>query len=226
MRNISSSRFQYSEKEMADAFQDLLLSSSGLPGLGIFDGVYREISCRQGRPDFLALKTRGESPVNSFPRAIGLVGASIISILKPYSLRTFEYLKTHSEFTPDSIKKSLRHLLSFGLIERIGESYRLGEQMKDFTAEIWAFELKLDNPKRAVFQAQQCCSYAERTIIVVPPNQAKNYERYNSTLKRWSIGLATYDPITQQFQIVTRSCKTRASSKEHKIYALSQIFSS
>jgi len=227
MKETSSSRFVYSEAVMADAFQKLLRSSKGLPGIGAFESVYREINCRQGRPDFIALRRKNTSSRVCFPSSIGLVGASIMSLLKPRAPRTFNFLKTHSEFSPNSIKKSLRLLLSSGHVEQtVTESYILGAIAKEIAFDIWAFELKLDNPKRAIFQAQQYRSFAEQSIIVVPPGQEKNYERYKNTMKRWGIGLVTFDPITRHFAITKRTRKAPAFSKLHQIYALSQIFTS
>ena len=60
-KSTSSSPFGYSEEEMAQAFQQLLISENGLPGVGCFCAIYREISCRQGRPDFIALRFKSSS---------------------------------------------------------------------------------------------------------------------------------------------------------------------
>ena len=79
-----SSRFGYSENEMADAFQKALRSPEGLPDIGMFDAIYREVSCRQGRPDFIAL--RYISCVDQHEQHLnvpGLVGPSILNNLKP-----------------------------------------------------------------------------------------------------------------------------------------------
>jgi len=226
MKNNSASKSKYSEKEMADAFQDLLQSSEGLPHIGVFDGVYREITCRQGRPDFIAMRSKSVNKAVPLPEKTGFVGSLILSLLKQRSPRTLQYLIEKSEYSEKSVKRSLRQLLASGHIDKTeSESYILGAASGQFGVEIWSFELKLNNPKRALFQAQQSCAFAECSIIVVPPDQAINYKRYTEAIKRWGIGIATFDPFTHSFSMSKRPRKSRAFSLHHKIYAIAQFYS-
>ena len=224
MKTSYRTRFGYTENEMADAFMELLRSSEGLPGIGPFDSVYREVLCHQGRPDFITLRNKeGGQPVR-LPESTGLVGPSILTILKPKAPRTLGFLITHSEFSQDSIKRSLRQLIAFGQVERTQTgAYRLGSAATQLQTELWSFELKLNNPKRAVFQAQQSRAYADRAIIVVPTGQEGNYNQYTGTMKRWSIGLATFNPNSRKFCLLRRGQRSRAYNLQHKIYAVSQL---
>ena len=223
-KRISSSPFGYSEEEMAHAFQRLLLSENGLPGVGTFGAVYREISCRQGRPDFIALQYQAFSICRDNMDIPGFVGPAIFQCLKPKAPRTLDYLVDKLEFGRESIRRSLRQLIENGYVEQLETgSYRLTGNMNHATPEIWTFELKLNNPKKAVFQAQQSRAYAERAIIVIPPGQEKNYERFRETMQRWHIGLATFDPLTGAFRFVRKGRKSRALSPAHQIYTLSQL---
>ncbi len=220
----TNSRFGYTEEEMGDAFLSILQSSNGLPEVGAFDAVYREISCRQGKPDFIALRCLSRTEPSIRIRVPGLVGPSILNLLKPNAPRTREYLDTHLEFSRDSIGKSLRKLIDLDYVEQTDSgAYRLGSTSKGDRPEIWSFELKLNNPKKAVFQAQQSRAFAERAIIVVPPGQERNYVRFQQTMRRWNVGLATFDPITGTFRFVRKGRKANALSQTHQIYALSQV---
>jgi hypothetical protein len=114
-----------------------------------------------------------------------------------------------------------------GFIEQIPNgSYILGSAEELLKPEVWAFELKLSDSKRAVFQAQQCKAFAERVIIVVPPSQAKNYNRFRDSMNRWGIGLASFDPHSAIFIILKSPRKTRPFSREHRMYAISQMLAS
>ena len=223
----TSSRFGFTESEMADAFQRLLSSPDGLPGIGTFDGIYRDINCRQGRPDFITLRRKGNPiELNTFYH-VGLVGSCILSLLKPAAPRTLQYLTIEAEYTEASIRKSLAFLEKLGYIERTSKgSYILGSSSVLLKPEVWAFELKLNDSKRAVFQAQQCKAFAEIVIIVVPPNQTKNYNRFRESMTRWGIGLASFDPFTGIFDILKRPRKAKPFSGEHRMYAISQMFAS
>lgn len=224
IKKEAASRLKYSEKRMADAFMRLLQSYEGLPGIGNFDGVYREVTCCPGRPDFIALRCKSSQRVVPLPKATGFAGASILSLLKPRSPRTMQYLIENSEFSAGTIKRSLRQLVGSGHINITDTgSYIMGAASGQFDIEIWTFELKLDNPKRAVFQAQQSRAFAARSIIVVPPNQARNYERYFDTIKRWSIGLATFDYLSRSFLLKISPRKSHAFSRQHQIYAIAQL---
>lgn len=224
MKAKSGSQFEYTEKEMGNAFFQLLRSPEGLPGIGTFDKAYREITCYQGRPDFIAYRIKeGVQPI-TVPESTGFVGPSILSMLKPKAPRTLNYLLTHSEFAEDSIKRSLQQLITFGYVERTPTgAYRLGSAAAQFQIELWCFELKLNNPKRAIFQAQQTRAYAEHAIIVVPMGQERNYIRYIEAIKRWNISLATFDPISGEFCLRHHVRRSRAYNRQYKIYAVSQL---
>ncbi len=220
----SNSRFGYSEEDMARGFHRLLQSRNGAPGVGGFDEIYREISCRQGRPDFIALRYPLGSGMKVQAGVFGLVGPSILNLLKPTASRTLEYIISRSEFGCQSIRRSLRQLIDSEHVEQNDKgAYRLGKASKCPNVEIWSFELKLSNPKRAVFQAQQNRTFAERAIIVVPPGQENSYDRFRETMRRWDIGLATFDLGTDRFRFVRKGRRARALSRTYQIYALAQI---
>lgn len=223
----TSTVFGFNENEMADAFQGLLSSPGGLPGIGTFDEIYREIDCRQGRPDFITLRNNSSSlDLNSFEH-VGLVGAYLLSLLKPAAPRTLQYLLQETEYSVSSVKKSLAFLEELGFIEQTPNgSYILGSAEELLKPEVWAFELKLSDSKRAVFQAQQCKAFAERVIIVVPPSQGENYNRFRESMTRWGIGLASFDPHSSIFILLKNPRKTKPFSREHRMYAISQMLAS
>jgi hypothetical protein len=219
--------FGFNENEMADAFHGLLSSPGGLPGIGTFDEIYREIDCRQGRPDFITLRKKGSFSVLNSYEHVGLVGAYLLSLLKPAAPRTLQYLLQEAEYSVSSIKKSLAFLEKLGFIEQTPKgSYILGSAEELLKLEVWTFELKLSDSKRAVFQAQQCKAFAERVIIVVPPGQAKNYNRFRESMTRWGIGLASFDPHNGIFILLKTPRKTKPFSREHRMYAISQMLAS
>ncbi len=223
-KNISNSRFGFSEEYMANAFQDLLQSHNGLPKIGVFDGIFREISCLQGRPDFIAIRNPSGQETLSFANITGYVGPLILSILQPIAPRTLDFIVSHSGYSRVTVRKFLKRLLESEHVEQTETgAYRLGKTSAEINIEMWSFELKLANARRAVFQAQQSRAFAERAIIVIPPGQERNYKKYYMAMKRWGIGLATFNPITKAFFLVRKGRKSKAFSRTHQLYALSQI---
>ena len=219
-----SSRFAYTEEEMADRFQELLGSPEGLPGLGPFDAVHREVLCRQGQPDFIALRMRGAAPAIGAMAHVGLVGSSLLSLLKPAAPRTLDYLIRESGFSANSVRRSLVAMEACGLAQETPTgSYTLGDSASGLDAEIWAFELKLNDTRRAVFQAQQARAYAERVFIVAPPGRVQRFARFQKTMARWGIGLASYDPLVGLFAVSSRARKRRSLSLQHRLYVISRV---
>jgi len=214
----------YTEKEMADSFAEILRSPKGLPTIGSFNGVFREVDCRQGRPDFIAVRNKANYEPPNLPDNLGYVGSALLATLKPSSPRTIDYLVEHSEFSEQSVKRTLNLLVASTHVQRNDQgNYHLSPAVANRQVEIWAFELKLDNPRRAVYQAQCCCAYAHHTLIVVPPGKEKGYGRFDPTLTRWGIGLATFDPIEKEFCVTRRGTLSRTICPQHQIYTLAQI---
>jgi len=89
--------------------------------------------------------------------------------------------------------------------------------------EIWAFELKLDKPKRAVFQAQQYRSFAQNVLIVVPPSQIPLYSKFSLALRRWGIGLASFEPTLSEFQLCRPPRLSQPNSRHQQAYAMFQL---
>ena len=224
MKKGRSGCFTYTEKEMADAFVIFLKSRRGIPGVGQFQGIFREVSCHQGRPDFIALRNGERHQAVRRHTSVGLVESQILHFLNPNTPRTLRYIMDRSRYTEASVKRSLRKLEGTGYVWRTEKgTYRLVEKVGGTQVELWSFELKLDNPKRAVFQAQQSRLYADRAIIVVPPGQEGNYDRYTETMKRWGIGLATFDAKSGNFKFARRGRKSHPLNRQYQLYTMARL---
>lgn len=218
---------RYTEEQMGDAFLERLTSRRGLPGVGRFTNVYREVDCQRGRPDFVGVKFAKKRLLLNSQRIGGFAVAAILSILKPQSPRRLEYLVGRTGFGRDVIALALRSLLAEGLIEQ-GESraYTLASACSVFDAEVTAFELKLNKPRRAVFQAQQYCLFAHRVFIVVPPTELGRFAAYLPAMRRWGIGLAGFDPRTKRFtRHIDPRRRDNPASREHQAYAMMRVAS-
>jgi len=224
MSKSGQSGITYTESVMAEAFHTLLASHAGLPNVGSFKNVSREVACRQGRPDFITLRIQGNVIGYGLPEQVGYVGSAILALLKPKAGRTMDYILEHTCFQRESVKRSLNQLLSCGVVKCTDAcSFCLGDVIYHMAVEIWAFELKLASPKRAVFQAQQSLMYANHAVIVAPPNQVASYELYKKAIERWGIWITSFDPIQGDFTVVRRGRRNSRISLQHKIYTLAQL---
>lgn len=221
------SGIDFTEQEMGESFYERMKAPEGLPGIGPFNEIYREIICQIGRPDFIGLRMEDKRIVGEYLQHVGLVGASLLSYLKPESPRTLEYLMTKIEYSADSVKKSLKAMEKSGYIRKLEKDKYIvvNECFMPSRSEVWAFELKLNNARRAIFQAQQNKAFADRTFIVVPQSQIKSYDKFTKLMIRWGIGLASFDPVTSNFAITTDSRKIKPLSNQHRVYAISKMLS-
>lgn len=216
----------YSEKEMADLFRKQLLSRKGLPGLPKFRFLFSEVDCKQGRPDFVALSGYSKRGLPSSKPVGGYVAARVLSLLKPKAPRTLKFLRENSDASEKAFRKTLKELVGARYISETSTgSFLLGPKWSH-NSKLWAFEIKLNNPKRAIFQAKQYRAFADRVFIVAPPLQIRNYEKHMHAMKRWDIGLMSFDPNTTKSEIHRRSPQKPPLSREHRAYAVAKLLQS
>lgn len=217
-------RFDYSEEEMGDAFERYVLAHRGLPGIGRFSKVFREVDCQQGRPDFIAVAGRRDRFLNGNAVSLKLAGSLVLSFLHEGAARTPAYLCEHSGLSLRSVQQSLAELVKHGYVRRTESGAYVTSATSSLRAlEVVAMELKLDRPRRAVFQAQQCRAFAQRVLIVVPPSQLGAYKKYSIALRRWGIGIATFDPVSEEFVLRRKPRASKPRSKQHQAYAMFQL---
>ena len=222
----SSRRFPFSEEEMADAFERLLNRGRTLPGVGRLSRVFREVDCHRGRPDFIALARGTTRFLTGKSITLKFAGSLIMSFLHEKSSRSVTYLREHSGISLRTIKLALKELVERKyVLDAGGSSYLLNPARPLRQVHVWAFELKLDKPKRAVFQAQQYRSFAQSVLIVAPPSQLPLYKKFGVAMRRWGIGFATFDPLTNEFKIHRSPRIGTPHSRHHQAYALFQLLS-
>jgi hypothetical protein len=217
-------RFPFTEEEMADAFEHLLRTSKALPGVGRFSRVFREVDCQRGRADFVALAHGTTRFLTGKNINIKFAGSLLLSFLHERAPRSLAYLCESSGLTERTVASAASELAKrkYVLVTESG-SYLLNPNRPLRQVQIWAFELKLDKPKRAVFQAQQYRSFAQGVLIVVPPGQLVLYDKFGMVMRRWGIGLGSFNPLTQQFTLVRPARLGPPHSRHHQAYALFQL---
>jgi hypothetical protein len=217
-------RFPFSEEEMADAFERLLKRGKTLPGVGRLSRVFREVDCHRGRPDFVALARGTTQFLAGRSVTVKFAGSLIMSFLHERAPRSLAHLCEHTGLSMRTIASATDELVERRYVLRTESgSYVLNPGRPLWQVQVWAFELKLDKPKRAVFQAQQYRSFAQGVLIVVPPGQLGFYDQFKLAIRRWGIGLASFDPLTDEFIVARPPRIGRPHSRHHQAYALFQL---
>lgn len=213
------------EELLAVEFEKMLISNS-INQFPKFNSVFREVSCFQGIPDFIAISGENIDLIEySSSKELSIDSSSLIlSLLKKKAPRSEEFLVRSSGLAPQTITKILVALKKSNIVSVTNSGgYFLGPNYKKPNVELWAFELKLENWKRALFQALQYKAFANRVIIVFPSNKAKLLKRNLEIFRTLKIGVMTLDVKDRSFEIILKPYKLKPSSNYHNLFALSRI---
>jgi hypothetical protein len=214
---------EFTELEMADAFEHTLKASL-VKGIPNFDILYREVSCQQGIPDFVGLSSAVLIQNYDFSNLTATESCSIImSILKRNSGRRKEYIKEKTALSDATLNRALKELLSNGLIVEKNNLYFLSINDNSQKDSIWAFELKLSNWKRALFQALQYKAFANYVAVVLPYERENILRKNLSTFITLNVGVLLFDPKGQKSKWLRRPKKEVSISKWQTLFLLGKI---
>lgn len=215
---------------MADSFEVLLNSESGIKGFPKFKSVFREVTCRQGIADFITITDNGTDILYNSCFESGSIsldaGTLIISLLKFNSPRTEDYIINASGLSKKTVGKVLRMLEINKIVKKSNTgSYILSSNWSVPSVELWAFELKISNWKRAIYQALQYKAFANRVVVVLPSEKEAIIYKNIKLFKELRVGVMTFDILSKSYKIFVKPQKGNPSSKRHNLYALGTIFS-
>jgi hypothetical protein len=117
----------------------------------------------------------------------------------------------------------LVELIKAGLVSDLGDGrYVLGPQFALPQIEICSFEFKLDNWKRAFYQAKRYRTFSHRVFVVMPAGMVR---RVNGTLehfRKFNVGLIAHDADGRSERILP-SVKREPISRTGFIRALGML---
>lgn len=216
-----------SEEKMADVFEVVLRNHQQDKWLPHFQSVFREISCQQGIPDFITISSSHNIDLKALfgESSVSIESCSaVISLLKMKAPRTTKYISTCTGLKIESVKRILKQLENEEFVKSINSnSYVLGPKWSLPDMELWAFELKLDNWRRALFQALQYKAFANRVVVVFPESKGRILKKNIEIFNKLNIGIMTFDFETSSYNVILKPTKSSPSSKKHNLFALGQI---
>jgi len=149
----------------------------------------------------------------------------ILEALKPEAARRESFLRGRAGVDVPTFRRWLAGLLESGLVEDLGGGrYVLGPRFALPQIEICSFEFKLENWKRAFYQAKRYRTFSHRVFVVMPPATAA---RVNGTLgqfRRFNIGLISHDADGGSKKLLP-SLKRAPVSRSRFIRALGMLLS-
>jgi hypothetical protein len=217
-----------SEETLTTAFEQLLSTASWQNRFPRFTDLVLELDCHQGRPDLVAATSR--EGTSQFAGCDVLTQAlsdpmlvRILSVLKPVAPRTEDYVLRTTGLSTRTMRRGLRSLVDQGLVSQTGNGYAVSSLVGNIDTEMWAFEVKLVDWQRALFQALQYQAFAHRVAVVVSEVGARRIEPHLLRFRTLGVGVIAVSNDAQGFRVLQHHKKRQPSSRFHYLYALGKF---
>ena len=224
-----SNNIKLTEYEMAVAFKKMLGKSKENSIFPQFRSIHLEVPNVQGRADILALNknlyhSKALVKLKTVLEIKKVNAFKILALIKTNSPRTEQYILNRSGLSLNTLKMALNQLLEYNIItQNQNNSYLLMDDLLNLDIDLWAFELKLNNWKRALFQALQFKTYASNVVTVFPMERESILRRNLDVFKRMGIGVIAFDSRSLKIHVLKRPLKIKPKSQAHHLFAISQI---
>ncbi len=184
----------------------------------------RESTCSEGRADLVwagaAQGWPGGLPQSRATLLQQPTCSRILSMLKPHTPRREAFLLDRIGVSTRTLRHWIRELEEGCLISDLGgKRFVLGPAFSPPEIEICAFEFKLDNWRRALYQATRYRTFAHRVYVVMPTDSAARALAARELFRRLNVGLLSHDGDGRTRMIIPSS-KRRPTSRYRFIMAL------
>ena len=211
---------EYIEQERLDAFE-CAIKSSLVKELPAFESVYREL---QGSADFVGFPQEKVIGTYDFSKLSSLEHSSLIlSVLKYNSGRTKEYIKERTGIADTGLNRTLRELKSNDFVIEKKNLYFLSDSFVQESDNIWAFDIKAPNWKRAFEQASLHKAFANYVVVVRPFDEEAVLQEKLELFVELNIGLLLFNVQTLEYKWLRRPLKDNALSKWQKLFFLGRL---
>ena len=100
--------------------------------------------------------------------------------------------------------------------------YSLYANWKNFDVDLWAFELKLKNWKRALYQATQYKAFSSNVFTIFPSYKKDLLEKNLYYFKNLNIGCILMDSDTNELTVLNYPQKEELVIGSQYLYALTE----
>ena len=227
----ASSRPGLTEQFLADRFQEVITSAdNSVPRVPIFQATYREVSCAQGIADFVGVvrptgraESEAKAPLSlncSLSAASRVLGA-LVTAQKPVAANA---LAASTGLSPRVVSHTLQYLMRSSLVRAPALGwYSFPSESAVPWPDMWAFEVKLSNWHRAVFQALQYAAFASHVLVIMPQSKSKVAIANRDLFGRLGVGLLLFDPYTGHTRQVAPARRIGPASAAQAVYAAGRI---
>ncbi len=186
-----------------------------------------ESTCSDGQADWVWSASRQPWSCDLCEDATTLIQnptcARILAMLKPWSPRCGTFLQERCGVSNSTFHRFVDRLTEANLIVLVeNRGYVLGRRAQLPEAEVVAFEFKLENWKRAFYQATRYRSFAHRVYVVLPANIVHRCNPMLDVFRIQNVGLLTHHPETGASRVLV-SNKKSPRSRANYLKALAML---
>ena len=208
------------EFEVLDSFERVLKASL-IKELPAFERVFREL---QGSADFVGFPHEKLIGTYDFSKLSSLEhGSLVLSILKYNSGRTKDYIKERTGITDTALNRTLRELKANDFLVKKKNLYFLSKSFVQESDNIWAFDLKAHNWKRALQQATLYKAFANYVVAVRPFDEEEALQEKLELFAELNVGLLLFNPQSLEYKWLRRPLKDNVLSKWQKLFFLGRL---
>lgn len=218
------------EESLTELFASVVWDAIPRKNGGKYPLVMREVDCNRGRADIVCavFHDNGTDVYKASHYGVALsqlTKARILSWLSKCSLSTETYIQEMTGLGQKTIRKHLRGLIEAGLVDTTARGlFRLAKSFALPNVEIWSFEVKLVNWKRALYQALRYRGFSHNVVVVMPSDRLGAPKSNLMMFKAMNVGLVGMSR-NGEAKFLCRPRKGRPTSRELYLYGLGQVLS-
>lgn len=218
------------EESLTELFASVVWDTIPRKSGGKYPLVMREVDCNRGRADIVCAVFHDNSmdthKASHYAVALSqLTKARILSWLSKSSPSTETYIQEMTGFGEKTIRKHLRGLIEMGLVEKTAAGlFRLAKSFTLPNVEIWSFEVKLVNWRRALYQALRYRGFSHNVVVVMPSDRLGPPKSNLMMFNTMNVGLVGMNSKGEA-KFLCRPKKGRPTSRELYLYGLGRVLS-
>jgi len=191
--------------------------------------IIEESNCSDGRADqvWARLETgwKCEVLIENAALLMNPTISRILAALRRKRCLAEDELKATVGVSLAVLRKVLRDLIMADLVVSLAKNlYKLAKHVTFPKMEICAFEMKLDNWKRALYQSTRYRGFSHRVFVVMPGEALKSIAQNKDQFEKMGIGLMTHG-TDGDTKVVVRPSKRDPRSSYQSLMALGMLLS-
>ena len=216
---------EYSVAQLLQAVVwDAIPGKNGCP----YPLVMREFDGNRGRADVVCAVFQDQAIDMNGWKLLGeafseINRASILVRLHRSTTRHENYIQEALGLAKRSVRRHIHYLVDIGLVDRTPTGLlRLAKPYCLPKVEVWAFEVKLRNWRRAFYQALRYRGFSHNVVVVMPTDRLNAPRSNLSHFVTMNVGLAGIAE-DGKIEFVSKPQSRSPLSKGHYLYGLGRI---